>query len=619
MKLSARSDDSNRAPIRMMNRLQSLPTSVRWVCLGFLILALTAVAWLSIEAYKAKSNLEQARSSAMQSKEALLAGNAEDASQFAKSAQTHASQARTATHSLPWNIAAAVPLIGSPLKTTQQISDVVAGLADEVLLPAAKMGAGISPDKLVEGTRIDLKLLRAEQPQLTELSKAATSLDAKSQAISKPAFSSLIADVRSQLQTQTSKLAQFLKNTALAAQLAPSMLGADGPRTYLMAFQTPAEARGTGGLVGGFGILRFDNGTPTVDALASNTEFDRATATVTLDPEFERVYGWANPLTDFRNSNLSPHFPYAAQIWQSMWEQQTGVKVDGVIALDPVALSYILGATGPVVLADGETINADNVVELTMSKAYARFPTDFSTYESSKETISASPARKKYLLSIANAVASKMTGSLPSPRALIDALGRAAGQGRIAVWSSFPAEQQLLEQTPLGHAIPNDDAPYVQVVINNLAGNKMDYYLKREIEYVADGCDGATRNSTVSVTLSNTAPSDKRLPDDVASTLGLDPAIPLEVPPGTMVSSVRVITTKGSRLMNVTAKGEPTRAVKHIENGHPSFEVQVAIPPGQSGELVFRLSEPTSQGEPRMTIQPLIDNLTPQLSVPACS
>ena len=33
----------------------------------------------------------------------------------------------------------------------------------------------------------------------------------------------------------------------LAARLAPSMMGGDGPRTYIMGFQTNAEARGTGG------------------------------------------------------------------------------------------------------------------------------------------------------------------------------------------------------------------------------------------------------------------------------------------------------------------------------------------------------------------------------------
>jgi len=611
-------------PDGLRRRLADLPQGVKWGALAAALVAVIFIGWLGLQGLAAKSNLEKARDSAEQAKDALLSGESEDATRFAENAQFYARQAQSATHSVPWNIAAAVPLLGSPLKTTQQISDVVVGLADDVLLPGATMGAGLSPSNLIDGTRVNLKLLREQGPRLSELSAAAAKLDAKAQAISNPAYLSLIRDARSQLQDQTSRLARLLGNSSLAAQLAPSMLGADGPRTYLMGFQTPAEARGTGGLLGGFGILRFDNGLPTVDTLGTNTELGRAAAEVDLGPDFNRAYGWANPLTDFRNSNLSPHFPYAAQIWKSMWERQSGSTVDGVIALDPVALSYVLGAIGPVTLADGEVINADNVVELTMSTAYSRFPAV--KLDTPQAIVYKSDARKKYLQDIAGAVVKKLSGPLESPRKLLEALGRAVGEGRVSVWSASPADQKLLEQTPLAHVVPNDAAPYAQVIVNNLAGNKMDYYLKREIEYAADGCDGDMRNSTITVRLSNTATMDKPLPDDVAGSLGITgtlvgvpPTFELDAPSGTMVTSVRVIATQGARLLSVTSNGKRTVAIPHVENGHPSFEVQVVIPPGQSGELAFRLSEPTSSGDPRVPIQPLIDNVNPRISVPSCA
>ena len=106
-----------------------------------------------------------------------------------------------------------------------------------------------------------------------------------------------------------------------------------------------------------------------------------------------------------------------------MWAEQTGMNVDGVIAIDPVALSYILGAVGPVTMPDGEVISKENVVELTESTAYIRFPTD-------------QVARKQYLQDIANAVVKKITGPVKSPRQLLDALGKAVSERRIAVWSA---------------------------------------------------------------------------------------------------------------------------------------------------------------------------------------
>jgi len=210
-----------------------------------------------------------------------------------------------------------------------------------------------------------------------------------------------------------------------------------------------------------------------------------------------------------------------------------------------------------------------------------------------------------------------LSGRIESPRKLLDALGRAASERRIAVWSAVPADQQILEQTSLSYTIPTDSAPYAEVVINNLAGNKMDYYLKRAIDYSADGCDGDTRNSTVTIQLTNT--SDKPLPKYLGDLNGLAPEFQLDVPPGTMVTSVRLIATQGAKLLGVTSDGKSVPAIVHTERGHPTFEVQVVIPPGQSGDLVFRLTEPTSPGAPRVPVQPLIDAVVPRVSVPECA
>jgi len=148
----------------------------------------------------------------------------------------------------------------------------------------------------------------------------------------------------------------------------------------------------------------------------------------------------------------------------------------------------------------------------------------------------------------------------------------------------------------------------------------MDYYLKTEIEYAADGCDGDTRKSTITVRLTNTAPSDKPLPDYVGGLAGLDPRIPIKAPSGTMVTSVRLLATKDAKLVSALANGQRVPAFfTQTERGHPTYEVQVAIPPGQSGELSFHLSEPTAPGAPRVPIQPLVDTVTPVVSVPQCS
>jgi hypothetical protein len=579
---------------------------LRWIALALLSLVVVCGAWLGFQALSAKSSLEKARESAQQVKDALIDGKTDEAAQKAQTALAQAQSARSTTHSGLWNVAAGLPFVGGPFKTGQQISDVVVGLSSDILQPAANAGIGFSPSKLYENGRVNVQLLRQQEPELVRLSDSAARLDAQAAAIGPAGFVAPLNTARTQLQNQTSEIASLLNNTTVAARIGPSIMGADGPRTYLMVFQTNAEARGTGGLLGGFGVLRFDNGKPTIDDVTPNTELAKATADVDLGPEFNELYGQSRPYSDFRNSNQSAHFPYAAQIWRSMWERQTNVNVDGVIALDPVALSYILGAIGSVKAPDGQVVTKDNVIELTMSTAYIKFPED-------------QEARKEYLQGIAVAVAKKMTGEVKSPGKLLDALGQAVSERRIMMWSAFPAEQEVLAETALGHVIPDDDAPFAQVIINNLGGNKMDYYLKREIEYVADSCDGDVRNSTVTVRLTNTM-SGADLPEYVAGGMGLPSDLPIKVPPGTMVSSVRLLATKGATLQNVTSNGERiVPNIETVERGRPSFEVQVAIPPGQSGELTFQLEEPTAPGAPRFPMQPLIDQPRPKLSVAQCS
>jgi hypothetical protein len=371
-----------------------------------------------------------------------------------------------------------------------------------------------------------------------------------------------------------------------------------------MGFQTNAEARGTGGLLGGFGILRFDNGTATVESLGSNAHLNKQFTPIDLGPEFNEQYGFNKPSTDFRNSNQSSHFPYAAQIWKSMWEQQSGETVDGAISIDPVALSYILGAVGPVTMPDGEVITKDNVVELTESTAYMRFAED-------------NDARKAYLEDVASTVVRKMTGHVDSPRQLLDALGKSVSQGRIAVWSSAPDEQKVLEDTPLAHIIPADSAPYASVIINNIAGNKLDYYLTRQIEYIASACDSETRKSVVTVRLMNTVP-DQPLPDYVAGTMGLAD-FQVEVPKNSNVTSVSLLATKGTMLTGVFVNGAKTRAFGGVERGHPIFQVQLALLPGRPVVVRWEMSEPTAPGPVHVPVQPLRDEVKPTVSVPECS
>ncbi len=125
-----------------------------------------------------------------------------------------------------------------------------------------------------------------------------------------------------------------------------------------------------------------------------------------------------------------------------------------------MALSYILGVTGPATLPGGESISADNVVRSTEVDSYARFPDNLKFPTSTQ--------RKDYLQSVSRTVSQKvLAGSGGHTMALLQALRKSAGEGRLAVWSTRPVEQAVLSGTPLGRQVSDDAAPYANLIVNN--------------------------------------------------------------------------------------------------------------------------------------------------------
>ena len=104
----------------------------------------------------------------------------------------------------------------------------------------------------------------------------------------------------------------------------------------------------------------------------------------------------------------------------------------------------------------------------------------------------------------------------------------------------------------------------------------------------------------------------------VAARVGNDgPSIPTPTPVGSSEGQ-RLFATKGAELSSAILNGERVPAIINTERGHPVYEVQVIIPPGQSAEVSFHLSEPTVPGAARVPVQPLVENVTPKVLVPTC-
>jgi hypothetical protein len=388
-------------------------------------------------------------------------------------------------------------------------------------------------------------------------------------------------------------------------KILPAMLGQDGPKRYFLAFQNEAEARGTGGLPGAFAIIEANHGKVRFTRMESNTTLNGVAATVNLGPEYRTLYDGADTTTLYVNSNLSPHFPYAAQIWASMWKKYSGQKVDGVLAVDPTALSYLLAVTGPATLPDKTQVSAANAVALTQSTNYAKF---------GGLSRSAIDQRKAYQLEIASAASKKILDARGDPTALLRAAGTAAGERRILVWSADPAIQADLAQTSVAGIIPKTTAPYAGLSIVNDGGNKLDYYLDRSLTWQRTGC-GPTRRTTVTITLTNNAPA-SGLPPYVTARSDRHP---YPIKPGDNRLDVSYLATQGALMEGVTVDGRPDTASIGAERGHPVYTVDLELPRGTSRTIVLTLSEPAGTGAPIVLRQPLVRPLNVTIHDAVCN
>jgi len=316
-----------------------------------------------------------------------------------------------------------------------------------------------------------------------------------------------------------------LRNAITAVEVAPQMLGADGPRRYFVAFTTPAEARGLGGFMGNFAVLTAVDGRLEVARFGRTGDLNSARdldppRTVTGPAEWLERYGdygftsgpgGGTARAPWSNVTVSPDFPSTAAVIAELYPQSGGREIDGVFALDPYVLAAFLEFTGPISIeATDLELTSDNVVQFLLKDQYE---------------IDDNEGRIDLLEQVADVTIDEMlSGTLPDPTELAERLGPLAAEGRLVGWAADPDEQALFERVSMSGAMPAlDGGDGVAVVVNNSGGNKLDTYLEREVSYRAT-VDEATGDveGTVSVTLLNrTPPLDS--PDVVVGNLREDP------------------------------------------------------------------------------------------------
>ena len=568
--------------------------------LGWAALALVgaAVVWIVVTGLLARSRLTTVRAELPKLRAALTSGDAAQARSLADRIAGETRSAHRLTTGPAWWVAANLPVVGSPLRTTRVLAAEVDRVGNGALPGVVQIAQQLSNGSLISGRTIDVSALARLAPTLRtaadSASTASTRVDAAGRSWLPP-----VAAARDALASDLDRLARELSGARRAVDLAVPMLGQHGVRRYFIGFENEAEARGLGGLPGAFAILTADHGRLTFTHFASDSALDGISAKVDVGADFARRYSSADPTGLFVNSDISPNFPYAAQVWAAMWQQKSGERVDGAIAVDPTALSYFLSVTGPAKLSGGQEVSADNIVALTEKDEYAQFADN--------------AQRKNYLVTVARAVSAQLMSGAGDSTALLRAASRAAGERRLVLWSADPRDERSLAATAYGGVVQGGHGPFSGFAVVNAAGTKLDYYLDRAMTYRRTGC-GAGSTAVATLTLRNDAPR-QGLPRYVTTRAD---AAPADARPGDTRLLVTYYATSGAAIPNVTVDGKPQIVATVTENGLETVTVDLELKAGSTHTVRVDVKEPPARTPVTILRQPLVRPLSVATSGDRC-
>lgn len=525
----------------------------------------------------AYSALKSLRSHLASARSQFRTGHLDEARAFLRTGGTDAAKALRMTRRPAMSAVGAIPALGDDVESIRAIAlaGELAAEAGKGALTAAErigfLGRGI-PSSLYSDGRVDFATLDAATPGI---SRAQTLLDDAASVLRAAPGPTLgvVNDALTKATDQVESAANSAKAGSALVSLLPGLLGKDSPRTYLLAFQALGEARGTGGVIGLYGLLHASDGSMRLGHIAPFTDFQQAPleASVAAPKWFSKNYGPQFATKQWQQANLSPNFPAVAQVLLNQYEAGTGKSLDGVIAMDPITLQDLMTATGPLRDPDtGAALQPDDVATALMKSSYLRFPNH--------------DDQNAYLTALVQQFWKKIKdGDLSGP-ALLRGIETAVTSQHLKIYSGKADEQSQLA-TLNADGSYEQDGPNVQLVYtNNYSSNKVDYFMHRKIDTVVKLTDTGQADVETTVHLDNRAPA-----GPASALLGLASN---DVPPGTNRSLLNYLLPENADLAKIKVDGQTATPFTYHDDTHLVAWHQLTLPPGSSSVASVTYSVP---------------------------
>lgn len=551
--------------------------------------------FFAFEVVTAGLALNTARGQAHRFTEQLRTGDLAGARATAADLQRSADRAHGRTDGPLWWAADRLPFVGQTFRAVQAAASGIDLVARDALPAATRLAAALEQGAFrPHQGAIDLAPVRALRSPVQRAAGALDTADAELASVDPAGVLSPVRDTYRHLQRQVASASSAADAASTAVRLIPGMLGGDGPRSYLLLVQNNAEIRATGGMAGSWAVLHADHGRVRMGLQGADTDMPALPHPVVPVPQAVRGLYGSDLGTDFRDMNFDPDFPDVARMAAAILRHDHHVRVDGVLAVDPVALAHVLDGTGPVhVRFQGRrtTLTGGNVVDTLLNKVYLTIPDG--------------QLQNEFFNAAARAVFQGVTRGHGQAPQVTEGLVTAADRGRILVWSGHSDEQRLLAGTRVSGALPDGSlgAPQVGVYLDDATATKMEYYLRVRSDVRSTGCSASGVQTLRSrVVLRSTAPKDAARLSPYVTGPGT------YAPLGSMRLNAWLYGPTAGEIVSVRRNGHTVTVTADRHRDRQVTPVGVLLHPGEQVVITTTMrSGPHQPGDPVLTSTPTVE------------
>lgn len=366
------------------------------------------------------------------------------------------------------------------------------------------------------------------------------------------------------LDQRLDQYSSLVANARALSSLLPQVVALEGTKSYLILLQNNNELRPTGGFIGSYARVTFENGklknleVNDIYAIDGQLSFN-------VEPPKEIREDLGQKYWYLRDSNWEADFPTSAKQAEWFFGKETGQVVSGVIALDVSAIENLLEVVGPLDLAEyNEKIGADNLFERAISHAEVSF-------------FPGSQSKKNFITALSNALFNKLffvpQNNWPG---IVSSLGQSLEEKHISIFLDDPKLFSYLISQNWSAVLPRPKeavagqiSDFLAPVEANLGANKSNYYLKRtyKMETVI-GKEGEIKNR-LRISYINSSPSDAW-------------------PAGKYKNRFRVYLPFGAKVSRVLwGESDITRQIEgFVDYGRSAFSVLLEVKPKEQKTLV---------------------------------